>query len=166
MRRGLAGLLFFIAAVGLALAAGGWYLQRVAFDTAHSGDLARVVLRDDAIRAQIATAAGAATAQTLGVSPEQIQAQVDTLARSDAGADLMRQIITDAHAKLIGERAAPVEITGPQLVAADPQRGSRLPAAGGAARRGGRRAEHDPRGAALGGADRRHRRRPSPSSSA
>ena len=44
MRRGLAGLLFFIAAVGLALAAGGWYLQRVAFDTARSGDLARVVL--------------------------------------------------------------------------------------------------------------------------
>jgi hypothetical protein len=116
VRRGLAGLLFFIAAVGLALAAGGWYLQRVAFDTAHSGDLARVVLRDDAIREQIATTAGAATAQTLGVAPEQIQAQVDTLARSDAGADLMRQIITDAHAKLIGERTAPVEITGPQLV--------------------------------------------------
>jgi hypothetical protein len=116
VRRGLAGLLFFIAAFGLALAAGGWYLQRVAFDTARSGDLARVVLRDDAIRTQIATVAGQATAQTLGVPAEQIQAQVDTLARSDAGADLMRQIITDAHAKLIGERTAPVEITGPQLV--------------------------------------------------
>ena len=68
----------------------------------------RVVLRDADIRNQIATAAGAAAAQTLGVSPEQIQAQVDTLARSDAGADLMRQIITDAHARLIGERAEPV----------------------------------------------------------
>ena len=34
----------------LALAAGGWWLQRVAFDTARSGDLAHVVLRDDAIR--------------------------------------------------------------------------------------------------------------------
>jgi hypothetical protein len=116
VRRGLAGLLFFIAAICLALAAGGWYLQRVAFDTARSGDLARIVLREADIRAEIATVAGQATAQTLGVPAEQIQAQVDTLAQSDAGADLMRQIITDAHAKLIGERTAPVEITGAQLV--------------------------------------------------
>jgi hypothetical protein len=116
VRRGLAGLLFFIAAICLALAAGGWYLQRVAFDTARSGDLARIVLREAEIRAEIATVAGQATAQTLGVPAEQIQAQVDTLAQSDAGADLMRQIVTDAHAKLIGERTAPVEITGAQLV--------------------------------------------------
>jgi hypothetical protein len=116
VRRGLAGLLFFIAAVCLALAAGGWYLQRVAFDTARSGDLARVVLRDSTIRAEIATVAAQATAQTLGVPPEQVQAQVDALAQSDAGADLMSQIVTDAHAKLIGERTAPVEITGAELV--------------------------------------------------
>ncbi len=116
MRRGLAGLLFFIAAVCLALAAGGWYLQRVAFDTARSGELARVVLRDATIRNEIATVAGQATAQTLGVPVEQVQAEVDSLAQSDAGAALMRQIVTDAHAKLIGERTAPVEITGAQLV--------------------------------------------------
>ncbi len=34
MRRGLAGLLFFVAAACLALAAGGWWLEHVAFDTA------------------------------------------------------------------------------------------------------------------------------------
>jgi hypothetical protein len=116
VRRGLAGLLFFIAAICLALAAGGWYLQRVAFDTSRSGDLARIVLRDDGIRNEITTVAGQATAATLGVPAEQIQAQVDQLARTNQGAALMSQIVSDAHAKLIGERSAPVEITAAQLV--------------------------------------------------
>ncbi len=116
MRRGLAGLLFFVAAVCLALAAGGWYLQRVAFDTARSGDLARVILKDDAIRTQIASTAAQATAATLGVPVEQVQATIDGYARTTEGAELMRQIVTDAHARLIGERTEPVQITGAQLV--------------------------------------------------
>ena len=116
MRRGLAGLLFFVAAVCLALAAAGWYLQRVAFDTARSGDLARVVLKDDAIRTQIATTAATATAATLGLPVEQVQATIDGYARTTEGAELMRQIVTDSHARLIGERIEPVQITGAQLV--------------------------------------------------
>ena len=116
MRRGLAGLLFFVAAVGLALAAGGWYLQRVAFDTGRSGELARVVLEDDAIRTQVAATTAQATASTLGVPVEQIQAAVDGYARTTQGAALMSQIVSDAHAKLIGERDAPVQITASQLV--------------------------------------------------
>ena len=68
MRRGLAGLLFFVAAVCLGvLAAGGWWLEHVAFDTATSGDLADVVLRYPDIRNQIATVAADATAATLGL---------------------------------------------------------------------------------------------------
>ncbi len=116
MRRGLAGLLFFVAAVCLALAAGGWYLQRVAFDTARSGDLARVILKDDAIRTQIASTAAQATAATLGVPVEQVQATIDGYARTTEGAELMRQIVTDAHARLIGARREPVQITAAQLV--------------------------------------------------
>jgi len=116
VRRGLAGLLFFVAALALALAAGGWYLQRVAFDTARSGDLARLVLRDEAIRTQIASTAAIASAATLGVPVEQVQATADAVARTDEGAELMRQIVTDAHARLIGERDEPVQITAAQLV--------------------------------------------------
>jgi hypothetical protein len=116
VRRGLAGLLFFVAAVCLALAAGGWYLQRVAFDTARSGDLARIVLKDDAIRTEIAATAAQQAAATLGVPVEQVQATVDGYARTTAGAALMRQIVTDAHARLIGERDEPVQITAAQLV--------------------------------------------------
>ena len=67
MRRGLAGLLFFVAARvprRWPPAAGG--CKHVAFDTATSGDLADVVLRDPDIRNQIATVAADATAATLG----------------------------------------------------------------------------------------------------
>jgi hypothetical protein len=116
MRRGLAGVLFFVAAVCLALAAGGWWLQRVAFDTNQSADLAAVVLEDPAIRTEIATFAANATAATLGVPAADIQAQVDQLAQTSAGAELMRQIVADAHGTVIGARPGPVQITGPQLV--------------------------------------------------
>lgn len=116
MRRGMAGLLFFVAAVCLALAAGGWWLQRVAFDTASSGDVADVVLRDADIRNQIATVAADATAATLGVPASDVRAQVDQLAQTTAGSELMRQIVVDSHARLIGVRAEPVQITGQQLV--------------------------------------------------
>jgi len=109
-------MLFFVAAVCLAIAASGWYLQRVAFDTERSGELARVVLRDDAIRTQIASTAAQATAATLGVPVEQVQATVDGYARTTAGAALMSQIVTDAHARLIGTRDEPVQITAAQLV--------------------------------------------------
>jgi hypothetical protein len=116
MRRGLAGLLFFVAAICLALAAGGWWLEHVAFDTATSGDLADVVLRDPDIRNQIATVAADATAATLGLPATDVRAQVDQLAQTRAGSQLMRQIIVDSHARLIGLRDAPVQITGAQLV--------------------------------------------------
>ncbi len=116
MRRGLAGALFFLAAVFLALAAGGWWLQRVAFDTASSGELADVVLHDADIRQEIATVAADATAATLGVPADDVRVQVDQLAQTGAGAALMRDIVADSHARLIGLRDEPVQITGQQLV--------------------------------------------------
>ena len=116
MRRGVAGLLFFVAAIALALAGGGWYLQRVAFDTDRSGELARVVLRDDAVRTEITTATAQATAATLGLPVEEVQARVDAVARTSEGAALVHRVVSDAHATLIGERTAPVEITGTDLV--------------------------------------------------
>lgn len=116
MRRGVAGLLFFVAAVCLAIAGAGWYLQQVAFDTSRSGELADIILEDAAIRAEIASVAAQATATTLGLPVEQVRAQVDALAQTEAGADLMGDIVSDAHARLIGARDEPVQITGAQLV--------------------------------------------------
>ena len=76
----------------------------------------------------------------------------------------MRQIITDAHAKLIGERDEPVEITGAQLVQLDRDQEAvaDVPSVD-AARRGGRRARaRSAQALALGHPDRRRSSAPSP----
>ena len=109
-------MLFFVAALCLAFAAGGWWLQHVAFDTDQSADLAAVVLEDPAIRAEIARTTAEATAATLGVPVDDVRAQVDQLAQTPPGAELMRQIVADAHGTLIGARPGPVQITSAQLV--------------------------------------------------
>ena len=79
--------------------------------------------------------------------------------RLSAGAALMRDIVADSHAKLIGAREEPVQITGRPARPGHPQRGRRQPAAGDPAGRGGQRAVDDPDVARVGRADRRHRRR-------
>jgi hypothetical protein len=118
MRRGLAGLLFLIAAGCLALAAGGWWLQRVAFDTATSAELADVVLEDDGIRSQVGTVVATAAASRLGVPEAELRAQVDQYVQfNDPAIDaVLGQVVADSHARLIGERDEPVQITGAQLV--------------------------------------------------
>jgi hypothetical protein len=74
------------------------------------------VLEDDAIRAEITRTAAQATAATLGLPVEQVQATAESVLSTAAGAEVMRQLIADAHAKLIGAREEPVQITTAQLV--------------------------------------------------
>jgi hypothetical protein len=118
MRRGMAGLLFVIAAACLALAAGGWWLQRVAFDTATSAEVADVVLQDPAIRDQIATLVATAAADQLGVPQAELRRLVDQyVVANDAQINaVLGTVVADSHARLIGERSEPVQITGEQLV--------------------------------------------------
>lgn len=118
MRRGLAGLLFTIAGACLALAAGGWWLQKVAFDTSTSAEVADVIVRDPGIRNQIATVISASAADELGVPADELGRLVSQYVASDDPAlnTVLRQIVTDSHARLIGERDEPVQITGAQLV--------------------------------------------------
>lgn len=120
MRRGLAGLLFVIAGVLLAVAAGGWWMQRVVFDTSMSSKVATAIFDHDVLRDQVAGAIGGATAERLGRSPEQMTAEIvsafpglvgDTQARG-----VLSDIIAQAHAVAIGDRDDPVAITGPQMV--------------------------------------------------
>ncbi len=116
MRRGVAAVLFFVAAVCLAIAAAGWWLQRVAFDTSTSAELAEVVLQEPAIRDEIADVSVHAAAETLGLPPDQLRARVEQVVQTPEGSDLLRQIIADSHARLIGARTEEVQITGQQLV--------------------------------------------------
>lgn len=118
VRRGLAGLFFFIAAIALALAGAGWLMHRVAFDTSQSADTAAEVLKDETIRNQIATVIADAAAPTLGLAPADLRLQVENVLANPAGARLMAQVIADSHARLIGARETPVKITGAQMVQA------------------------------------------------
>lgn len=114
----MAGLLFVIAAACLALAAGGWWLQRVAFDTSTSAEIADVVLEDEAIREQVATVVATAAADQLGVPQPELRSLVDQYVRANDPQinAVLGQVVADSHARLIGERSEPVQITGTQLV--------------------------------------------------
>lgn len=118
MRRGLASLLFTIAGACLALAGGGWWLQKVAFDTSTSAEIADVVVRDPGIRDQLATVISASAADQLGVSTGDLSAVVRQYIDNEDTAlnAILRQVVTDSHARLIGERDEPVQLTGAQLV--------------------------------------------------
>ena len=118
MRRGLAGLLFFIAALCLALAGGGWWLQRIAFDTSSSGELADVVMRDEAIRTEVSTIIAEAAAPSLGVPSGELRPLVEQYVQSSDPEirAALGDIVSQSHARVIGEREEPVQITGAQIV--------------------------------------------------
>jgi hypothetical protein len=118
VRRGFAALLFFIAAVCLALAAGGWWLQRVAFDPDSSAAVVDAAMDDGDVRGELARLMANATAATAGVPPLELRMRIEDVLRSDDPAvrAALGTVIADSHARLIGLRDEPVQLTGPQLV--------------------------------------------------
>jgi hypothetical protein len=128
VRRGLAGLLFFLAAILLALAAGGWWLQRVAFKPSSSSAVAREVLADPALRGELAAVVAGAAAEAVGKPENQLSLEINSIAANPAAADFLADIVADAHARVIGS-GGPVQITGPQMVdIVRDQRAAALPA--------------------------------------
>ena len=115
MRRGLAGLLFFIAALLLALAAGGWWLQRVAFEPESSRAVAREVFQDAELRGQLAAVVAPAAAPTLGIPENELVLIIDRNSANPQAAEFLADIVADAHARVVGA-GGPVQITGPQMV--------------------------------------------------
>jgi hypothetical protein len=128
VRRGLAGLLFFVAAILLALAAGGWWLQRVAFDPSSSRTVAREVFADPELRSQLATVVAGAAAASVGQPENQLAAQLTSFAGYPEAAEFLADVVADAHARVVGA-GGPVQITGPQMVnIVRDQRAAALPA--------------------------------------
>ena len=120
MRRGLAGLFFFAAAILLAIAAGGWWLQRVAFSPSASRAVASEVFDIDAIQAQVVKGVSTATAERLGRSAPDIEQELvrnmPGLLADQGARDVLADIVSDAHARVIGSREEPVTVTGQQMV--------------------------------------------------
>jgi hypothetical protein len=120
VRRGLAGLFFFVAAILLAIAAGGWWLQRVAFSPSASRAVASEVFDIDSIQEQVVNGVATATAARLGRSAADIEQELNSwmpaLLADPAARDVLADIVSDAHARVIGTRDEPVTITGQQMV--------------------------------------------------
>lgn len=116
VRRTLAGLLFALSYAALCVAAGGWLLQRTAFDPATTKSAAHEILKDSAIKNEVTKLVAEATASTLGQDPIAVEALVTTVANHPDGARFMEGFIGQAHAKLIGARDEPVTITPEEMV--------------------------------------------------
>jgi hypothetical protein len=116
VRRTLAGLIFGIAYVCASIAISGWLLQRSAFDPGRTGDLADVVLQDSRIRTQITNTIADAAADQRGLDKATTRQTVATVVNTPQGAQFLRKVLHDAHARLIGQQKGPVRITGQQMV--------------------------------------------------
>jgi hypothetical protein len=118
--RGLAGLFFFIAAILLAVAAGGWWLQRVAFSPAASRDVAREIFEIDSIQQEFVTLVSTGTAERLGLPATDVEQELtrnlSALLADETAREVLADVVSDAHARMIGERTEPVTITGQQMV--------------------------------------------------
>jgi len=74
------------------------------------------VLQDEGIKKELVRIIADNVAGQLGRDPIETRSVVAGVAGTKQGAALMAGIIHDAHARLIGERQAPVQITSAQLV--------------------------------------------------
>ena len=120
MRRGLAGLFFFVAAILLAVAAGGWWLQRIAFSPTASRDVAREVFEIESVQRDVVSRVSAAAAERTGRPAADFEQLLVTnwrafLADPQAG-DVLADVVSQAHARIIGTQSEPVTITGHQMV--------------------------------------------------
>ncbi len=116
MQRNIAAICFLLAAIALGVAAGAWWLQFTVFTPDDTVGKTEAILDDDEIRADITTIVAAATAGTLDRTPTEIAADIGPMIHSRAGAGVMTEIVRDAHARAIGNRAEPVRITGEQMI--------------------------------------------------
>jgi hypothetical protein len=120
VRRSLAGVLFGIAFACACVSISGFLLERTAFSPANTFDSADVVLDDDVVRAELVrTVATATVAQMSGGDAGQaavINSNIELVASTTAGSEILAQVLRDSHARLVGQSDLPVQITPAQLV--------------------------------------------------
>jgi hypothetical protein len=118
MERSLAGVLFLVAGVAFSLAAGGWWMQRIAFTPVETRDTAYAILEEADIRLEINTVVTGAAAGTVQQSAGDLATMLETAVLSTrAGATVMMPVVRQAHDRIIGLRDDdPIEVTGNELI--------------------------------------------------
>jgi len=118
MERSLAGVLFLVAAVAFSLAAGGWWMQRIAFTPDETRDTTFAILEEADIRLELNTVITGAVAGTVQQPAGDLAEMLETAVLSTRpGATVMMPVIRQAHDRIIGLRDDdPIQITGDELV--------------------------------------------------
>ncbi len=118
MERTLAGMLFLVAGVALAIAAGGWWMQRIVFTPNDHRDTAGAILDEPEIRQEINSIVSSATSPVIGVPLQELSPWLETeILSTDAGAAMMGPLTEEIHDRIIGNRDQfQVQITGDQMV--------------------------------------------------
>lgn len=116
VRRSVGGLILLASGVFFALAISVFWLERVSFTPEVDTDVTYAIMGDEDIRLQLASVIAGATASDLGMSSNDLRDFVVSITRIRDGATEMRQFTADAHARLIGDRDEPVDITPAEQV--------------------------------------------------
>lgn len=120
MRRALAAVLMSIAHLALGFAINGWWFNHTALNPSTTSEIAEHVLTNDDVNDQLvriitANVTPELTAAGLQIDEEQVDAIVRRQTHSPAGIDLLQNLVTQAHARVIGESSLPVTISTQQL---------------------------------------------------
>jgi hypothetical protein len=120
MERSLAGMLFLVAGVALAVSAGAWWMQRIVFTPDDHRDTAAAILEDPDIRQELNTIIAATASGPVGRTvPDLMTFLEEDILSTRAGAAVMGPVIEQAHDRIIGNRDGDderVELTGDDMI--------------------------------------------------
>jgi hypothetical protein len=116
MQRNLVSITFMVAAAVISIAFGSWWLRSTVLSPSDSAGATAAILNDEQIRGEITAIVSAATADRLGQPAVNIARFIEPILDSTPGAEMMTEIVAAGHARVIGERAEPLRISGPQMV--------------------------------------------------
>ena len=115
MRRVIASTLLSLGLLCGALALSSWWVQRVAFDTRNTSDVAEAALQNPDLRADLARAIADTVAVDLNLDHAAVESAAQTALVQPGIATAFAGVLRDVHARLIGEATGPVMIP-PDLV--------------------------------------------------
>lgn len=121
MRRALAAVLMSIAHLALGFAINGWWFNHTALNPSTTSKIAEHVLGNDDVNDQLVRVITANVAPQLAaadapITEEQVEDIVRQQTHSAGGIALLQNLVTEAHARVIGQSSAPVVVTTQQLV--------------------------------------------------
>jgi hypothetical protein len=116
VRRVIAGSLLSLGLLCGAVALGAWWVNRTAFDTRHTADIAEAALQNPDLRNDLASAIADHVAPAAGLDHATVQAAADAALVQPDIAVAYADVLRDVHARLVGEASGPVTVP-PNLVA-------------------------------------------------